>query len=47
MKHVSLSKSSNEIIKHTYLWKDNLQKLDSDLICIVHSDLEHFENRID
>ncbi|XP_048080162.2 zinc finger protein 813 [Ursus arctos] len=45
-KHVSGSKSSNQIFKHTCLWKDNLENLESYLVHAENNDLNHLQNGI-
>ncbi|XP_045842748.1 zinc finger protein 736-like [Meles meles] len=43
---VSVSKSSNQVFKHSYLWKDNLDNLESYLVHAENNDLNHFQNGI-
>ncbi|VCW84398.1 unnamed protein product, partial [Gulo gulo] len=42
---VSVSTSSNQIFKHSYLWTDHLEHLESNLVHAENNDLSHLENR--
>ncbi|XP_023100652.2 zinc finger protein 260-like [Felis catus] len=43
---VSVSKSTNQVLKHTYLWNENLEDVETYVVNAENNYLNYFENRI-